>query len=98
MLPRLLGCGLIMTCLLALLYGSGFQYLQQINFNTTDLILQFGKKERSEQKLVVVDIDEESLLRYGQWPWPRYRVAELLRKINNGRPAQIGVNIRNNFV
>jgi adenylate cyclase len=30
---------------------------------------------------VIVDIDEKSLAHYGQWPWPRYRLAALLDKI-----------------
>lgn len=30
---------------------------------------------------VIVDIDEKSLARYGQWPWPRYRIGVLLDKI-----------------
>jgi adenylate cyclase len=30
-----------------------------------------------EQRVVVVDIDEVSIARYGTWPWPRTRLAEL---------------------
>ena len=30
----------------------------------------------------VVGIDEESLGLYGQWPWPRKRLAELTRNLN----------------
>jgi adenylate cyclase len=30
----------------------------------------------------VVDIDEESLARIGQWPWPRTIMAELIEKLN----------------
>jgi len=32
---------------------------------------------------MVVDIDEKSLARFGQWPWPRYRVALLLERLRS---------------
>jgi len=37
----------------------------------------------------VVGIDEESLLLYGQWPWPRGRLAELTRKLKDLGAAAI---------
>ena len=33
-----------------------------------------------QSPIVVVDIDDESLRRYGQWPWPRNLVAELVNR------------------
>ncbi|MEW6514939.1 MAG: adenylate/guanylate cyclase domain-containing protein [Pseudomonadota bacterium] len=38
----------------------------------------------------IVDIDEASLARLGQWPWPRTRIAELLQKVGAGGTAQAG--------
>jgi serine phosphatase RsbU (regulator of sigma subunit) len=42
---------------------------------------------------VIVAIDEAALERYGQWPWPRTRVAELIGRIAAARPAAIGVDL-----
>ena len=42
---------------------------------------------------VVVDIDEESLARYGQWPWPRYRVAQLLERVRDLGAAAVALDI-----
>lgn len=42
---------------------------------------------------VIVDIDEKSLRLYGQWPWPRYLVARLLREINESRAASVAIDI-----
>jgi serine phosphatase RsbU (regulator of sigma subunit) len=42
---------------------------------------------------VVVAIDEEDLRRYGQWPWPRTRVAELLARVAEQQPAAIGLDL-----
>jgi adenylate cyclase len=41
----------------------------------------------------IVTVDEESLRRLGQWPWPRSLVAELVRRIAAGKPAALGVDI-----
>lgn len=42
---------------------------------------------------VIVDIDELSLDKLGQWPWPRYIIADLLKKINKCSPTAIGLDI-----
>ena len=42
---------------------------------------------------VIVDIDEKSLKQYGQWPWPRYRLAILLDKLRNLGALSIGLDM-----
>ena len=41
----------------------------------------------------VVAIDERSLARLGQWPWPRSTLANLVRAIASHDPAAIGIDI-----
>ena len=41
----------------------------------------------------VLDVDEESLARLGQWPWPRTRVAELLNKLGAAGVAAVGFDV-----
>ncbi|WP_421726159.1 CHASE2 domain-containing protein [Bauldia sp.] len=41
----------------------------------------------------VVDIDEESLARVGQWPWPRTTVAELLERLVAGGAATVAFDV-----
>jgi serine phosphatase RsbU (regulator of sigma subunit)/CHASE2 domain-containing sensor protein len=43
--------------------------------------------------VIVVEIDERSLARYGQWPWPRSLLADLVREIQRHGPAAIGLDI-----
>ncbi|HET6459167.1 MAG TPA: CHASE2 domain-containing protein, partial [Syntrophales bacterium] len=42
---------------------------------------------------VIVDIDEKSLKQYGQWPWPRYRIAILVEKLRNLGALSIGLDM-----
>jgi serine phosphatase RsbU (regulator of sigma subunit) len=43
--------------------------------------------------VTVVEIDEKSLARLGQWPWPRTVLAELIRDIEPQQPLAIGLDI-----
>jgi len=54
---------------------------------------ELSPRERLSAPAVIVAIDEGSLRRFGQWPWPRTLVARLFDKIAAARPAAIGVDI-----
>ena len=43
--------------------------------------------------LRIVDIDEESLKRVGQWPWPRTVLAELVKKLTDNGAAAVGFDM-----
>ena len=41
----------------------------------------------------IIDIDDESLRRLGQWPWPRTRVAELIERLQAAKASAIALDI-----
>ena len=41
----------------------------------------------------VIDIDEESLAKIGQWPWPRTRIAELVERLQRAEVAAVGFDV-----
>ena len=41
----------------------------------------------------IIDIDDESLKRLGQWPWPRTRIAALTARLQEAQAAVIGFDI-----
>lgn len=41
---------------------------------------------------VIIEVDEKSLAAYGQWPWPRYKVARLLEAIHSAGAKAVGVD------
>lgn len=45
------------------------------------------------QPVTIVAIDEKSLAKIGQWPWPRHRLAALIDAIGKHDPAAIGLDI-----
>lgn len=50
-------------------------------------------RERQSAPAVIVAIDEPSLARYGQWPWPRNDLARLVDSISARQPAAIGLDL-----
>jgi adenylate cyclase len=41
----------------------------------------------------IVDIDDASLERYGQWIWPRSRLAELIERLNRFEPRAVALDM-----
>lgn len=48
---------------------------------------------RDGQPVVVIGIDSESLVKYGQWPWSREIIADLTTRILAGEPHALGFDI-----
>jgi hypothetical protein len=47
----------------------------------------------SAERIVVVDIDAQSLAAYGGWPWPRSRIADLVEAIGHSGAAAVAIDI-----
>ncbi len=53
-----------------------------------DLFQQTSPRQPQPAPVAIVDIDDASLEEFGQWPWPRTRIAELVDRIAaQGAPA-----------
>lgn len=89
---QLLGC-FILTSVLGFFYYFSPPFLQTVNLEATDFILKSSPTRKTNGEVIVVEIDDESLARLGQWPWPRYKLAELLNSINESKPAAVGLDI-----
>ena len=49
--------------------------------------------KNASSNVIVVDIDEYSLSKLGQWPWPRILLSKLLDGINRHHPSAVGTDI-----
>lgn len=52
-----------------------------------DLAWRVGTQTAPEKRVVVVDIDEQSLREVGPWPWPRATMAQLVDKLDKAGVA-----------
>ena len=55
--------------------------LQFLRLKIFDIYQNLLPRTGEPLPVIIVDIDEDSLKAYGQWPWPRTRVAELVDRL-----------------
>ncbi|HEY7434967.1 MAG TPA: CHASE2 domain-containing protein [Methylomirabilota bacterium] len=67
--------------------------LRLVRLAAFDAYQSLAPRARQSAPVVIVAIDEESLRRHGQWPWPRTWLARLVTRIAEARPAAIGLDI-----
>ncbi|WP_367156002.1 CHASE2 domain-containing protein [Methylomonas sp. HYX-M1] len=67
--------------------------LQLLRNATFDQFQRWQPRAATESPVRVVDIDDESLSRLGQWPWPRTLIADLLLRLQNAEPACISFDM-----
>jgi adenylate cyclase len=90
---RLIPAGLALTCFMALLYVFPPRFLQFIEHKTYDVLFQSRHATHLSGAVAIVDLDEAGLSLFGQWPWPRYRVAMLVEKIRRAGASAIALDI-----
>ena len=80
--PLIRSAGILVPLLLLL--ASGLSILSEpplltgIRDSVFDFYQRLSPRPSAPSPVVVVDIDDASLSRIGQWPWPRRRLAELI--------------------
>ena len=82
--------GLIAVAAVALLQFIGLPALDRIGLLLFDSYQRASPRPYEEAPVRIVDIDDESLRRLGQWPWPRTDVARLTRRLADAGAALAG--------
>jgi len=88
-----LTAGVIITLLVAVTYVFKPAYFKLLENKLYDVFLLNSHSKYKKTDVAIVDIDEYSLENFGQWPWPRYRVALLLKKIQMAGALAVGNDI-----
>lgn len=68
-------------------------FLRNLRFKSFDLYQQLKPREYKPVPVRFIDLDDESLARLGQWPWPRTRVAALVDRLKQAGAAAIALDI-----
>lgn len=90
---RCLAFGLLLTGLAVLLTIYPPAVIRYLGGRLYDSLLQSLPTGNAHPLPVIVAIDDKSLAAYGQWPWPRLRLADLLRKIDALGASGIGLDL-----
>jgi adenylate cyclase len=79
--------------LLLLMLGIKFPaIIERVNNAFIDAQVGLLPKQALSPLPVIVEVDEKSLAAYGQWPWPRYQAANLLKAIQQSGAAATGID------
>ena len=83
--------------LIALLHASGWwpqPLLQQFENALYDLRLRLTTPGTLDERVVIIDVDERSLARLGQWPWRRDQLARLVDELSQRQQvAALGLDV-----
>lgn len=71
----------------------GIPTLDLIELQTFDLRYQWRGVKKPSPIVVAAVIDEKSLDKEGMWPWPRHKMAELIKKLSKDGAKVIGFDI-----
>jgi adenylate cyclase len=73
--------------------GNAFNLRDNIRELIFDRVLASLAPRLPTSAVIVVDIDSESLARFGPWPWGRVVLADLITKIAQAKPKVVGLDI-----
>src|SRR5262245_3112820 len=85
--------GLCLLIILLVLRISDPAPLEELKLRTFDLFQTIKPRADLERPVVIVDIDEASLAAYGQWPWPRTLVAQLIDQLFEWQSAAVAFDV-----
>jgi adenylate cyclase len=55
--------------------------VEEIRVRTFDFFQRIEPRKKTVRPVTIVDIDDKSLEKVGQWPWPRTRIADLVTEL-----------------
>jgi adenylate cyclase len=55
--------------------------VEEIRVRTFDAFQRIDPRKKTARPVTIVDIDDKSLEKLGQWPWPRTRIADLITEL-----------------
>jgi adenylate cyclase len=55
--------------------------VEEIRVRTFDAFQRIDPRKKTARPVTIVDIDDKSLEKLGQWPWPRTRLADLITEL-----------------
>ena len=84
---------LIILILLVSLKISNPGFIKSISYLSFDLYQKIFTLNKNDSDVFIIDIDEKSLGKFGQFPWNRNVFAKILDKLNNSDPKAIGFDI-----
>ncbi len=84
---------IIILILLISLKVANPSFVKSISFLSFDLYQKIFTLDKRDSEVIIIDIDEKSLGKFGQFPWSRSVFAKILNRVNQSEPKSIGFDI-----
>ena len=85
--------GLLLLVVLLLIRVWDPRPLEELRLRSFDFFQTTSPRDSAVRPVVIVDIDESSLSAFGQWPWPRTILADLLTRLYEWQAAAIAFDV-----
>ncbi|MBW2609762.1 MAG: CHASE2 domain-containing protein [Deltaproteobacteria bacterium] len=73
---------------------NGLSFVDSMERQIYDLGMRFTPaQDQGTGRIVLIDIDDTSIARLGEWPWPRHLIAEMIDILQRNKARLIGLNI-----
>ncbi len=89
--PIILSLLLLLICIA--IKSSDVTFIKKIQLNVFDSYQRLKPRDYQPLPVKIVDIDEQSIAKIGQWPWPRTTMAKLVDKLSQNKAANIVFDI-----
>jgi adenylate cyclase len=83
----------VLLCALLFLRVTNPPLLEELRLRAFDLFQVIKPRDAVQRPVVIVDIDEDSLRKLGQFPWPRTRIAEMIERLTRLGAAAIAFDV-----
>ena len=90
---RVIAAGLLPTLAVALFSVWRPAVLSSVEYAVYDTVLRMAPTVPPGGRVVIVDVDERSLSKVGQWPWRRDRIGQLVSEIRALGAAAVALDI-----
>src|ERR1700722_19759094 len=78
---------------LAALRIADYAPIEELRVRTFDTFQRIDPRVKTARPVAIVDIDEASLAKLGQWPWPRTRIADMVANLTRLGAVVIGFDV-----
>ena len=68
-------------------------FIKSISFLSFDLYQKVITLRKQDSDVIIIDIDEKSLGKFGQFPWNRSVFAKIIQNVNEANPKAIGFDV-----
>ncbi|WP_447969479.1 CHASE2 domain-containing protein [Nitrospira sp. M1] len=91
MRPRSMGL-VILTILLIIRIWDPIP-VKALRLQVFDYFQKIQPRLSTDDQVLIIDLDEKSLAKYGQWPWPRTMIAQLITNLFRAEVKAVGFDI-----